>query len=458
VSARKNRHRGKHVNRTNRPPTNQTNDPPNDGNTVASDLAAKQEPVRLGEVVPPSRLTENAPRESQNGRALQQFGLTNPRALGASQSTRARSASDVALPSAESSITCKVLVVLFSISVPIGLLAFVRMKELPLFAFGDWRESTAASTSLSLQDPMLEGGPGLRLGIPEVRGMSGEPLPIGTSLEGLDRDAVVIVRGLIPGMTLSTGSALGANAWRVPASEFVETWVGPPEDFSGAVDITAELHLPDQTIADRRRLRLAWAAPTVLAWADPTIPFEAAAPAQTAHQRAPRLVDRSAGRTGQAPEATSAPLKAGETSVPVASDPTSPNVARVPNQPEPALVVASEHPSTSAPPAAAPPGSVAKTPQLDGEQIAILIERGKHLVASGDLAAARVVLRRAADSKHAEAALVLGSSYDPLILRELKTLGFAPDLELARRWYEKAKELGSEEAQQRIQILAKSGW
>jgi TPR repeat protein len=99
-----------------------------------------------------------------------------------------------------------------------------------------------------------------------------------------------------------------------------------------------------------------------------------------------------------------------------------------------------------------------RTPQLDREQIAILVERGKHFIASGDLAAARVVLRRAAESKDAEAALALGSTYDPLILRKLKTFGFAGDLEVARGWYEKAKELGSEEAQQRIQILARLGW
>ena len=100
---------------------------------------------------------------------------------------------------------------------------------------------------------------------------------------------------------------------------------------------------------------------------------------------------------------------------------------------------------------------MARTPQVDREQIAILVERGKHLIASGDLTAARVVLRRAAESKDAAAALALGSTYDPVILRELKTFGFAPDLEMARGWYEKAKEFGSEEAQRRIQILARSG-
>jgi TPR repeat protein len=98
-----------------------------------------------------------------------------------------------------------------------------------------------------------------------------------------------------------------------------------------------------------------------------------------------------------------------------------------------------------------------RSPQLDREQIAMLVERGKHLIASGDLAGARVVLRRAAESTDADAALLLGSTYDPVILRELKTLGVASDLELARHWYGKAKELGSEEAQRRIQILARLG-
>ena len=86
-----------------------------------------------------------------------------------------------------------------------------------------------------------------------------------------------------------------------------------------------------------------------------------------------------------------------------------------------------------------------------------MIERGNHLIRSGDLAAARVVLRRAAESKDAAAALALGSTYDPVVLRELKAFGFAPDLEIARNWYEKANEFGSQEAERRIQILTRPG-
>jgi hypothetical protein len=358
------------------------------------------------------------------------------------------------------------LVVLFVILVPVGFVNLVGMKDPPLLAFGDWwaNHHTAASASLSSQDRALHSAPDRRLAIHEARGIPGEPLPIGTSLEGVAKDAVVTITGLTAGMTLSTGSAIGANAWRVPAPEFVDTWIGPPPDFSGTVDVTVELHLPDQSIADRRRLRLEWAAPPVLASADPTIPLEPAAPALLAHQGAPRLVDGSANsaRAAEGPETPSAPLEAGANSMSATADPTmvghSPSGQPVPPQAETALIVASAHPPTSAPPVSAPPASSAtpRPPQLDREQIAILVERGKHFIASGDLAAARVVLRRAAESKDAEAALALGSTYDPLILRELKTFGFAPDLVMARGWYEKAKELGSEEAQRRIQILARS--
>jgi hypothetical protein len=63
-------------------------------------------------------------------------------------------------------------------------------------------------------------------------------------------------------------------------------------------------------------------------------------------------------------------------------------------------------------------------------------------------------LRRAAEWKDAEAALTLAATYDPVILRELKVYGFAPDVAMARIWYERAKEFGSAAASQRLEMLA----
>jgi TPR repeat protein len=103
--------------------------------------------------------------------------------------------------------------------------------------------------------------------------------------------------------------------------------------------------------------------------------------------------------------------------------------------------------------AVAPPREPNVTPSHD--EIAVLLKRGQELMRNGDIAAARLVLRRAAEAKSAEAALTLGATYDPVILRELRVYGFSADIGMARTWYEKAKELGSPEAARRLDILAR---
>jgi TPR repeat protein len=97
--------------------------------------------------------------------------------------------------------------------------------------------------------------------------------------------------------------------------------------------------------------------------------------------------------------------------------------------------------------------SVPAPSQLSSEELAILVDKGKWLIASGDVAAARVVLRRAAESSDAAAALMLGSTYDPVVLRQLNVRGLAADIETARSWYKRANELGSPEASRRLEAL-----
>ena len=110
-----------------------------------------------------------------------------------------------------------------------------------------------------------------------------------------------------------------------------------------------------------------------------------------------------------------------------------------------------------------PPGRTAVAPaseqnvtpsdQSSADEIVILLKRGQELLRQGDLAAAQLVLRHAADAKNAEAALTLGATYDPVILRELRVYGLSADVGMARTWYEKAKELGSPEAARRLDNL-----
>lgn len=91
---------------------------------------------------------------------------------------------------------------------------------------------------------------------------------------------------------------------------------------------------------------------------------------------------------------------------------------------------------------------------LDSNEIASLLKRGDALIASGDLAAARLVLRRAADAGDAHAAMTLAETYDPAILEKLGVHGLVPDVAMARDWYEKAKKLGAAEATRRLEMLA----
>src|SRR5580700_3972658 len=94
---------------------------------------------------------------------------------------------------------------------------------------------------------------------------------------------------------------------------------------------------------------------------------------------------------------------------------------------------------------------------LDAEEIATRVNRGTDYIKSGDLASARLLLRRAAEAGNASAALMLGTTYDPLSIQQLGAIGVVPDVAQARQWYEKAAALGSEAASQRLAKLAHSG-
>jgi hypothetical protein len=78
----------------------------------------------------------------------------------------------------------------------------------------------------------------------------------------------------------------------------------------------------------------------------------------------------------------------------------------------------------------------------DPAQVSELCRRGEELLSAGDIAAARLLLERSARAGSPRAAFMLGTSYDPKVLRYLGVRGVPADTASARNWYEKAKELG----------------
>jgi curved DNA-binding protein CbpA len=114
---------------------------------------------------------------------------------------------------------------------------------------------------------------------------------------------------------------------------------------------------------------------------------------------------------------------------------------------------ADKAPATAAP---TDQNAIQNTPhsQQDHEPFELLIGRSETLLSQGDAEAARILLQPAVEAHDAGATLALGATYDPVMLAILQVRGVAADASLARYWYGKASEFGSQKAQQRLALLA----
>jgi hypothetical protein len=284
------------------------------------------------------------------------------------------------------------------------------------------------------------------------------PTSLGLAVEGRAEGAVVVIAGFPPGMELSAGDMIAPDKWQISVVELDNAWIAPPDNFAGTIDLLAELHLPDGRITDRAALRFEWVAParppaqqeTALEEASPA-PAMALASAEPDRQESlseqpipPSSAEQRPNREekrGSEVSSARAPDRPGHEQIGARS-----LSAPAPLQPKPEPKEITASPTVSQHPAQR---------QVDQGEIVVLLKRGKNLIASGDLVAARIVLGRAADANNAEAALALAATYDPFVLQELKVYGLTGDAAIARTWYEKAAELGSSVAPRRLEILTR---
>ena len=82
-----------------------------------------------------------------------------------------------------------------------------------------------------------------------------------------------------------------------------------------------------------------------------------------------------------------------------------------------------------------------------------MVNQGDTYMAQANFAAARQFYRRAADIGLALGAMRLASTYDPVELVLHKVQGLSPDAAEARKWYNRARELGASDASIRISRL-----
>jgi len=125
------------------------------------------------------------------------------------------------------------------------------------------------------------------------------------------------------------------------------------------------------------------------------------------------------------------------------------------NSVDPTPQAASSEAPPSAPGERNRAGSTLSPPdRLQEGEIIRQLMRGQELLGRGEIAAARSLFQRVADAGEARGALALAETYEPSATVRLRVNSLAPNLELARKWYQKAESLGSAEAERRLQALA----
>jgi len=102
-----------------------------------------------------------------------------------------------------------------------------------------------------------------RLVIETVDAGSEDEIALGVKIQGPIEGVIAIVSGIAAGTILTRGRPWGETGWFVPAAELNSTKLRPPTGFSGEMQYTVSLKMPDATMADSQTLRLQWsAAPT----------------------------------------------------------------------------------------------------------------------------------------------------------------------------------------------------
>jgi hypothetical protein len=252
-------------------------------------------------------------------------------------------------------------------------------------------EERASAAQPEQPDPGVRSEPRLTV---QQRVSCTDSIPLGIQVGGETDGVAMEISGLPSGSTISKGRPLEAGRWRILATDVGNAMIHPPAGFSGAIDLAIDLRLIDDTVIEHQSLHLKWL----------------------------------------------------------------PRPTKVPDLTEPAGAMAASESSAETALATAVPTDrntihhTAKS-QLDHERIELLIERSQELIFEGDVAAARILLQRAAEAGDAHATLTLGGTYDPVILAMLQVHGVAADVSTARDWYKKASEFGSREAQQRLNLL-----
>ena len=216
------------------------------------------------------------------------------------------------------------------------------------------------------------------------------------AVDFLPTQIYVLIRGLPSGVSLVGGHAIGAGSWAVPLYALRALPINIPVGSSGRAELLVSLvSVEGVHLAEAR---------TVLAIGPTAVMTEKGLPAE--------------------------------------------------KPPEPGAQSFAPPQPASRPPQELSSPSLPAEPSAEQRALAErLVAQGERYFALGDIVSARLLFRRAADWGSAPAALRLAATYDPAELLRLQVQGVIPDQAEARKWYERARELGAPEAQERLSRL-----
>jgi hypothetical protein len=209
--------------------------------------------------------------------------------------------------------------------------------------------------------------------------------------DALPANSFVRLRGLPPSVSLSEGHAIGPGTWAVPLFSLPTLKANVPAGVSGRSEFMVQLVGVDGALLAEARVSLVVGPPV---------------------------------STG---------------------DRAAPSTAVLPPSPVPA-----GRPDRN--------GHAPRPPELSAEERSRaekLVVQGDRYLESGNIAVARQFYQRAADGGLALGAIKLAATFDPAELVRLKVQGVVPAPAEARKWYERARELGAPEAEERLARLGR---
>lgn len=248
----------------------------------------------------------------------------------------------------------------------------------------------------------------------DAKGAINDALPLGIVLNDSSGGETLVLSDFAEGTQLSAGTALSPTRWSVHARDLNKVFIAAPQNFSGSMQVTAKLYSSDNLVLETRSIQFEW----IRSQAEPR-------PAttdltQVAFLNAPYLAGKNATGSSNDSSLTSAHGTDAPTISPVLLPP-------------------------NAPPSAQKPPAPVSSP-------AALLEQGERLLRKGNVAAARVLLKRAVDAGSADAAVDLGVSFDPAYVPRAGNPANA-DAAKAAWWYQRAIKLGRKDVAANLKRL-----